>query len=101
MSCSEQDDVEDAASAAREREYKDLRNRFLIGLALAATARFGYIQWLERKLADARVKIETLTSGQPWLIGATTEYHLRKRIKALEAHVPKSVLRRLDAQINE
>ena len=73
----------------------------IIGWALAATKKAVYTRWLENKLADARVRIEMLTSGQPWLIGATTEYHLRKRIKALEAHVPKSVVRRLDAQIDE
>lgn len=135
----------------------------LFVLTLVIINRNIYVQRPERKLAMARKELNQLRNDrqQPWLIGATTEYHLQKhiteleaknewldkrcqllqgtrnqleaelddwqessriileekcagdevhclcvpvlrtRIKALEAHVPKSVVRRLDAQINE
>ena len=72
-------------------------------LALVIISRNQYTRWLERKLAVTREELSKLQQmrTQPWLQGATTEYHLQKRIKALEAHVPKSVLRRLDAQLGD
>ena len=103
----------------------------IIGLALPIFKQFNYVMWLEHKLAKAREDLRQLQLArqQPWLTGATTEYHLQKkitqlmgdltdssaeivlchteieslrtRIKALEANVSKSVLRRLDVQLGD
>lgn len=89
----------------------------IIGLALPVFKRFNYVIWLELKLAQAREDLRQIQQirQQPWLTGATTEYHLQKhitkletengflqaRISALEANVSKSVLRRLDAQLGD
>ena len=50
--------------------------------ALVIISRNKYVQWLERKLAMARKELKQLRNErqQPWLTGATTEYHLRNRI---------------------
>lgn len=55
-------------------------------LALVIIYRNKYVQWLERKLAIARKELAVLRKEhqQPWLQGATTEYHLQKRITELE-----------------
>ena len=58
----------------------------VVGLALTALCRNNYIRWLERKLATARIELAQLkeTRQQPWLQGATKEYHLQKRITELK-----------------
>ena len=70
----------------------------VVGLALSAIGRSGYIRWLERKLAMARKELAVLRKEhqQPWLQGATTEYHLQKRIKELKAYA-----KRLEAQLEK
>ena len=57
----------------------------VLGLALMAFWRNTYVRWLERKLATTRIELAQLkeTRQQPWLQGATTEYHLQKKIEAL------------------
>ena len=71
----------------------------IIGGALMATWNHSYIRWLKKKLVDTQAENNKLRAGQPWLKGATTEHLLRKRIRALEANMPKSVLRRLNVQM--
>ena len=65
----------------------------VVGLALSAFGKHKYIQWLERKLAMARKELAVLRNEhqQPWLQGATTEYHLQKKIKELEQTLSKKV----------
>lgn len=65
----------------------------VVGLALTALCRNNYIRWLERKLATARIELAQLKEmrQQPWLQGATKEYHLQKKIKELEQTLSKKV----------
>lgn len=59
----------------------------VVGLTLSAFRRSVYTKWLEHKLATARVELADLQQAkqQPWLTGATKEYHLQKRIAELKA----------------
>ena len=64
----------------------------VVGLALSATRRSVYTRWLERKLATTRIELAKLkdTRQQPWLQGATKEYHLQKRIAELETELEEA-----------
>ena len=94
----------------------------IIGLAISASYRAITARYLGDKLRHLKLENKRLTAqhrkswqrtykaekrvaqlevGAPWLKGATTEHLLRKRIKALESNMPKSVLRRLDAQLGD
>lgn len=59
---------------------------FFAVVVISIALRDAYIRWLERKLAMARKDLAVLRKErqQPWLTGATTEYHLQKRITELE-----------------
>ena len=69
-------------------------------LALVIISRNKYIQWLERKLAQTRVELSQLQQmrTQPWLQGATTEWHLQKRITELKKLQQQAWQRATDAE---
>ena len=69
-------------------------------LALVIISRDKYIQWLERRLAQVRVELSQLQQmrTQPWLQGATTEWHLQKRIKELKKLQQQAWQRATDAE---
>lgn len=76
----------------------------IIGLALPVFKQFNYVMWLERKLAQAREDLRQLQLArqQPWLTGATTEYHLQKRITELETECNRlyGIGQELNARVN-
>jgi hypothetical protein len=65
----------------------------VVGLALMAFYKESYIRWLVNKLATTRQELVQLQNDrqQPWLQGATTEYHLQKKIKELEQSLSKKM----------
>ena len=64
----------------------------VVGLALSATRQSVYTRWLERKLATTRIELAKLkdTRQQPWLQGATKEYHLQKKIEGFRETLKKA-----------
>jgi len=68
-----EDDMEDATSAAREREYRNLRNKFLIGLALAVLIFLGSMPhlfpWIPGFLQNYYVLWVLATPVQFWIGG--------------------------------
>jgi len=58
-------------------------------IALVLTCKDKYTKWLERKLAQVRQELSQLQQmrTQPWLQGASTEWHLQKKIKELEKRI--------------
>jgi len=64
-------------------------------IALVLTCKDKYTKWLERKLAQTREELSTLQQmrTQPWLQGATTEWHLRKRIDSARALMEKFIFK--------
>ena len=67
----DEEDIEDAASAAREKEYRDLRSRFLIGLALAVLIFLGSMPnlfpWIPDFLQNHYVLWILATPVQFWI----------------------------------
>ncbi|MFC2163934.1 heavy metal translocating P-type ATPase [Acidobacteriota bacterium] len=67
----EEDDIEDAASASREREYRNLKNKFLAGLALAVLIFFGSMPhlfpWIPDFLQNHYVLWILATPVQFWI----------------------------------
>jgi len=67
----EEDDIEDAASAAREREYRNLKNKFLAGLTLAVLIFLGSMPhlfpWIPDFLQNHYVLWILATPVQFWI----------------------------------
>ena len=62
----------------------------IIGGALMATWNHSYIRWLKKKLVDSQAENNKLRAGQPWLQGATKEYHLQKKIEGFRETLKKA-----------